>query len=201
MEDPSFTTVLTYGHGDVVRGYDDQWRQGLNPWILTREGDRWFGRGTADNKGQHTINLAALRCVLACRGCLGFNIKILIETGEEVGSLGLREICAANKDRLTADVFIASDGPRITAGQPTVFMGSRGAFNFDMTVDLREGGHHSGNWGGLLANPGIILAHALAVVTSPTGEIKVPQWRPAEIPDSVRDVLRDLTLELSLIHI
>ena len=195
VEDPSFTTVLTYGHGDVVRGYDDQWRQGLNPWILTREGDRWFGRGTADNKGQHTINLAALRCVLACRGCLGFNIKILIETGEEVGSLGLREICAANKDRLTADVFIASDGPRITAGQPTVFMGSRGAFNFDMTVDLREGGHHSGNWGGLLANPGIILAHALAVVTSPTGEIKVPQWRPAEIPDSVRDVLRDLILE------
>ena len=195
VEDPSFTTVLTYGHGDVVRGYDDQWRQGLNPWILTREGDRWFGRGTADNKGQHTINLAALRCVLACRGCLGFNIKILIETGEEVGSLGLREICAANKDRLTADVFIASDGPRITAGQPTVFMGSRGAFNFDMTVDLREGGHHSGNWGGLLANPGIILAHALAAITSPTGEIKVPQWRPAEIPDSVRDVLRDLTLE------
>ena len=61
VEDPSFTTVLTYGHGDVVRGYDDQWRQGLNPWILTREGDRWFGRGTADNKGQHTINLAALR--------------------------------------------------------------------------------------------------------------------------------------------
>ena len=35
VEDPSFTTVLTYGHGDVVRGYDDQWRQGLNPWILT----------------------------------------------------------------------------------------------------------------------------------------------------------------------
>ena len=187
VEDPSFTTVLTYGHGDVVRGYDDQWRQGLNPWILTREGDRWFGRGTADNKGQHTINLAALRCVLACRGCLGFNIKILIETGEEVGSLGLREICAANKDRLAADVFIASDGPRIAPAKPTVFMGSRGAFNFDMTVNLREGGHHSGNWGGLLANPGIILAHALAAITSPTGEIKVPQWRPAGIPDSVRE--------------
>ena len=195
VEDPSFTTVLTYGHGDVVRGYDDQWRHGLNPWILTREDDRWFGRGTADNKGQHTINLAALRCVLACRGCLGFNIKVLIETGEEVGSLGLREICVANKDRLAADVFIASDGPRITSDQPTVFMGSRGAFNFDMTVNLREGGHHSGNWGGLLANPGIILAHALALITSPTGEINVPQWRPVEIPDSVRDVLRNLTLE------
>ena len=194
-EDPAFTTVLTYGHGDVVRGYDDQWRRGLNPWVLTREGDRWFGRGSADNKGQHTINLAALRCVLAYRGYLGFNIKILIETGEEVGSIGLRELCAANKDRLSADVFIASDGPRIAPARPTVFMGSRGAFNFNMNVDLREGGHHSGNWGGLLANPGIILTHAIAAITSSTGEIKVPQWRPTEIPDSVQEVLGQLTID------
>ena len=194
-EDPAFTTVLTYGHGDVVRGYDDQWRRGLNPWVLTREGDRWFGRGSADNKGQHTINLAALRCVLAYRGYLGFNIKILIETGEEVGSIGLRELCAANKDRLSADVFIASDGPRIAPARPTVFMGSRGAFNFNMNVVLREGGHHSGNWGGLLANPGIILAHAIAAITSSTGEIKVPQWRPTEIPDSVQEVLGQLTID------
>ena len=194
-EDPAFTTVLTYGHGDVVRGYDDQWRRGLNPWVLTREGDRWFGRGSADNKGQHTINLAALRCVLAYRGYLGFNITILIETGEEVGSIGLRELCAANKDRLSADVFIASDGPRIAPARPTVFMGSRGAFNFTMSVDLREGGHHSGNWGGLLANPGIILAHAIAAITSSTGEIKVPQWRPTEIPDSVQEVLGQLTID------
>jgi len=194
-EDPAFTTVLTYGHGDVVRGYDDQWRRDLSPWVLTQDGDRWFGRGSADNKGQHTINLAALRYVLANRGYLGFNIKVLIETGEEVGSIGLREICGVNKDRLSADVFIASDGPRIAPAQPTVFMGSRGAFNFAMSVDLREGGHHSGNWGGLLANPGIILAHAIAAITSSTGEIKVPQWRLDEIPGSVQDVLRELTVD------
>lgn len=90
-EGPAFTTVLTYGHGDVVRGYDDQWRRDLSPWVLTQDGDRWFGRGSADNKGQHTINLAALRYVLACRGYLGFNIKVLIETGEEVGSVGLAQ--------------------------------------------------------------------------------------------------------------
>ena len=194
-EDPAFTTVLTYGHGDVVRGYDDQWRRDLSPWVLTQDGDRWFGRGSADNKGQHTINLAALRYTLAYRGYLGFNIKVLIETGEEVGSIGLREICEANKDRLSADVFIASDGPRIAPARPTVFMGSRGAFNFTMSVDLREGGHHSGNWGGLLANPGIILAHAIAAITSSTGEIKVPQWRPDEIPGSVQDVLGELTID------
>src|SRR5690242_5546773 len=52
-------TVLIYGHGDTVRGEEPQWRNGLAPWDVTVEGDRWYGRGTADNKGQHTINISA----------------------------------------------------------------------------------------------------------------------------------------------
>ena len=61
-------TVLLYAHGDVVRGYDEQWRDGLSPWTLVEEGERWYGRGTADNKGQYCINVAALEQVLAERG-------------------------------------------------------------------------------------------------------------------------------------
>ena len=78
-------------------------------------------------------------------------------------------MCRADKDRLAADVLIASDGPRLAPERPTIFLGARGAMNFDLIVDLREGGHHSGNWGGLLANPGVILAHALATITDREG--------------------------------
>ncbi|HEY0425632.1 MAG TPA: hypothetical protein VGC82_20105, partial [Rhodopila sp.] len=35
LEGPDRPTVLTYGHGDTVRGLDDQWREGLSPWTLT----------------------------------------------------------------------------------------------------------------------------------------------------------------------
>ena len=63
IEDPALTTVLTYGHGDVVRAQTDQWRDGLSPFVLTAEGDRLYGRGAADNKGQHLINLAALQAL------------------------------------------------------------------------------------------------------------------------------------------
>ncbi|MFH1602435.1 MAG: M20/M25/M40 family metallo-hydrolase, partial [Pseudomonadota bacterium] len=142
IEDAAPTTVLSYGHGDVIRGQEEQWRAGLDPWRLTREGDRLYGRGSADNKGQHTINLAALDAVLKTRGRLGFNMKLLIETGEETGSPGLREVCAQNKQRFSADVLIASDGPRLTSARPTIFLGTRGVFNFDLSVDLRSGGHH-----------------------------------------------------------
>lgn len=89
-EGDDLPTVLIYGHGDVVAGQDDQWRAGLSPWTLTVDGDHLYGRGTADNKGQHWINISALRTVISERGSLGFNAKILLESDEEMGSRGLR---------------------------------------------------------------------------------------------------------------
>src|SRR3989475_12079713 len=124
MEDDAAVTVLIYGHGDTVRGLDDLWRPGLSPWALTVEGTRLYGRGTADNKGQHSVNIAALAAVIAERGQLGFNVKFLIEMAEEIGSAGLREFCDEHKDGLLkADVLIASDGPRISPRQPTIYLG------------------------------------------------------------------------------
>src|SRR2546421_3492182 len=195
IEDPKRPTVLLYGHGDVIRGQENEWRAGLGPWTLKQEGDRIYGRGTADNKGQHTINLAAVETVLRTRGKLGFNLKVLLETGEEVGSPGLKTVCENQKDLLRADVLIASDGPRLQPQRPTLFLGSRGALNFDLTVELRAGGHHSGNWGGLLANPGIILAHAIASITDARGAIRVPEWRPNSLTPSVKAALKDLVVE------
>src|ERR1700682_5829238 len=194
-EEGAATTVFGYGHGDVIRGLEPQWRDGLSPWELKPVGERLYGRGTADNKGQHSINMAALDCVLQTRGRLGFNTVVLIETGEEIGSPGLREVCREYKDRLKADVLIASDGPRLAPERPTIFLGARGAMNFNLSVELREGGHHSGNWGGLLANPGIILAHALATITTPKGAIQVREWVPSHLPNSVRMALADCAVE------
>ena len=195
IEDPNFVTVLVYGHGDTIRGLDDLWRKGLSPWSIVVEGERIYGRGTADNKGQHSVNIAALAAVLQERGRLGFNVKLLIEMGEEVGSVGLRELCEQHKDGLLqADLLIASDGPRIAPDRPTLFLGARGGHMIDLMVDLREGGHHSGNWGGLLANPGIILAHALACITDARGTIAVPEWRPP-LPQSVRRVLQGVEVD------
>lgn len=195
IEDAALTSVLSYGHGDVIRGQEGEWRAGLDPWVLTRAGDRLYGRGSADNKGQHSINLGALDAVLNTRGRLGFNLKLLIETGEETGSRGLRELCEQNKQRLAADLLIASDGPRLAPERPTIYLGTRGAQNFDLSVDLREGGHHSGNWGGLLRNPGIVLAHAIASITGADGAIRVPEWRPDSLTPSVRAALADLVVE------
>jgi acetylornithine deacetylase/succinyl-diaminopimelate desuccinylase-like protein len=195
IEDPALVTVLVYGHGDTIRGQDGEWRQGLSPWRVVVEGERIYGRGTADNKGQHSVNIAGLEAVLAERGALGFNCKFLIEMGEELGSAGLRELCERHRDGLLkADILIASDGPRIAPRQPTLFLGARGGYPIDLIVDLRSGAHHSGNWGGLLANAGIVLAQALASITDGRGAIRIAEWRPP-LPQSVRQVLAGVEVD------
>ena len=196
IEDPALPTVLGYGHGDVIRGLDDMWEPGLSPWTLTERDGRWYGRGVVDNKGQHAIDIAGQAAVIATRGRLGFNARWLIETGEETGSPGLREVCRAHADALKADVLIGSDGPRLNAERPTVFLGSRGGASFDLWIDAREGGHHSGNWGGLLSNPAIQLSHAIASLVGPTGQIRVHELVPRHgLPDAVRRALADCELE------
>jgi acetylornithine deacetylase/succinyl-diaminopimelate desuccinylase-like protein len=192
LENPNLPTLFSYGHGDVVRGFEGDWRDGRDPWTMVKDGERWYGRGTADNKGQHSVNLAALAAVLAVRGRLGFNCKILLEMSEEIGSVGLAAFAEAHGEELRADLLLASDGPRLAPDKPTLFMGSRGALNFELTVDLRDGGHHSGNWGGLISNAGTRLANALATLVGPKGEILLPALRPEAIPQSVRDVLANV---------
>ncbi|MDP1900269.1 MAG: M20 family metallopeptidase [Rubrivivax sp.] len=191
-ESDALPTVLIYGHGDVIRGQDSSWTRGQGPWQLAQEGERIYGRGTADNKGQHSINFAALAQVLAVRQRLGFNVKVLIETGEETGSPGLAAFCSAQRSELAADVLIASDGPRWHRDRPTVFLGSRGVANFTLALTLREGAHHSGNWGGLLRNPGTVLANAIASMVDGRGRILVPALRPPPVPANVRAALGGL---------
>ena len=196
IENARLPTILGYGHGDVVTGMEEQWSKGQGPWITARDGERLYGRGTADNKGQHTLNMAALRTVLEARGGkLGFNAKFMIEMGEEAGSKGLKELVQKHKSDFVADVLIASDGPRVRQDRPTVALGCRGALNFDLVVNLREGGHHSGNWGGLIANPGFILAHALASIVGPNGELLVEELKAPPMSEAVALAIADVEID------
>ena len=195
-EDASLPTVLTYGHGDVVDGMTGEWRDNLDPWQTTIKGDRVYGRGTADNKGQHSINLSALRAVRETRGGrLGFNAKFIIETGEEIGSPDLRQVCETLRDELKADLFLASDGPRLSADRPTIFLGCRGGLRIHLDVNLRDGGHHSGNWGGVLANPATILAGAIATLVDHNGRILLDRLKPPRISNQVRAALADVEVK------
>jgi acetylornithine deacetylase/succinyl-diaminopimelate desuccinylase-like protein len=195
-ENASAPTVLMYGHGDVVDGMVGEWRDNLDPWRTTTSGNRVYGRGTADNKGQHSINLSALRAVREARGGrLGFNAKFIVEMGEEIGSPDLRQVCELLREELKADLFLASDGPRIAADRPTIVLGCRGGVRIHLDVNLRDGSHHSGNWGGVLANPATILASAIATLVDGKGHLLLDELKPPRLSNQIRAVLADVKIE------
>ena len=81
-------------------------------WELT-EGDdgRWYGRGTADCKGNVVVHLTALRALKAVDGSFPVNIKLIVEGSEEQGTGGLEAYVPPNADSLRADT--------ICVGRPT----------------------------------------------------------------------------------
>lgn len=85
---------------------------------------------------------------------------------------------------------------RVSRTVPDITLGTRGGIAMDIVVDLREGGHHSGHWGGLLKNAGVILSHAIASIISRDGRILLPGWTPKNVPESVTCAARAVQAEV-----
>ncbi len=99
------------------------------------------------------------------------------------------------RDELKADVFVASDGPRLSADRPTIFLGCRGGLRIHLDVELRDGGHHSGNWGGVLANPATILANAISSLVDRQGRLRLDAMKPPRLSNQIRAMLADVKVE------
>jgi acetylornithine deacetylase/succinyl-diaminopimelate desuccinylase-like protein len=117
-------------------------------------------RGAADNKGQHLANILG---VLEARkaGKLAWDVKIILDGEEEVGSPNLGAIVQAHRDKLAADFMVGSDGPK-SDNRPTLLLGVRGLLAVTVRCDNGTGRMlHSGNYGNVTPNPALPLARLL----------------------------------------
>ncbi len=203
---PEAPTVLLYGH------YDVQPPDPLEEWVTppfepTIRNGRLYARGVGDNKGQHFAQLLGLEALLACRGTLPCNVKVLIEGEEEIGSPHLPEFIRLHHDELQADLMIISDGPVHESGQSIISFGVRGLLRFDLYARGANQDVHSGNWGGIVPNPLWTLVHLLATMKNERGEVTIDgfydQVKPltpmerealAKFPLDVEQVKRSLEL-------
>ena len=66
-------TVLGYGHGDVIHGQESQWDNNRNPWKLSFEGDKVYGRETAGSNMteviQYDLKIPIVWLPLSYAGC------------------------------------------------------------------------------------------------------------------------------------
>ncbi|OLS21776.1 MAG: Succinyl-diaminopimelate desuccinylase [Candidatus Heimdallarchaeota archaeon LC_2] len=150
LSDPKNPSVLLYGHYDVQpEGDIDLWN--TPPFEATKIGDKLFGRGSADNKGQHYAHLMGLRYFKENypEEFNKVNIKFILDGDEELGSFSLPAVVEQNKELLMADFVIVSDGPSLIETAPTIVGGVRGIVSFQIKIKHNKIDLHSGNFGGV----------------------------------------------------
>src|SRR6266567_1823490 len=169
---PGRPTVLIYGHYDVQPPDPvEAWR--TPPFQPTLIDGRLYGRGTADNKGQHLAQILAMEGLRAAYGELPCNVKVLLDGEEELGSPNLPAFVERHKDLLDADLAIWSDGPVHESGRWCLVFGVRGIVTFELRAHGANRPLHSGNWGGVAPNPLWALVHLLASMKDPHNRVTV----------------------------
>lgn len=160
-------TVLLYCHYDVQPSLgDDEWRTPV--WELT-EGDdgRWYGRGTADSKGNIVAHLTALRALRALDGSFPVHVKLVAEGSEEQGTGGLEAFVPTHADLLRADAICVVDVGNVAVGRPTLTTSLRGMATVDITLAGLDHPVHSGIFGGAAPDA---LAGLIQVLATLHGE-------------------------------
>jgi acetylornithine deacetylase/succinyl-diaminopimelate desuccinylase-like protein len=189
-------TLLSYGHYDVYPAdrAGEGWR--TDPFQPVIEGDRIFGRGAGDNKGQHLALLNAVRIWRATRGELPIRIKFILEGDEETGSEPLPHFVRAERARLRADLVCYADGPMFPDDQPVLLCGVRGLLGLEFHATGAARNLHSGNFGGVAPNPTLDLIQLLAAMVDRDGRLRVPGTHNFGEPVSQADRAAIATLPL-----
>ena len=172
LVDPSWKTVLVYGHYDVqpVEPLEKWNSDPFEPEI--HDGAIW-GRGANDDKGQLFMHIKAFE-YLVRTGCLRHNVKFMFEGEEEIGSPNLPAWIRAHKDLLSADVCLVSDTTMISDKVPSINCGMRGMAYLEVKVTGPNKDLHSGHYGGAVANPITTLCELIASLHDADGRVAIP---------------------------
>jgi acetylornithine deacetylase/succinyl-diaminopimelate desuccinylase-like protein len=135
---------------------------------------RIFARSTSDAKGPAMAFIASLDALQEMKAEPNYNIKVIMDFEEELGSPNLPAAVATYKKELSADMLIIYDGPRHISNQPTLSFGARGICEITLTTFGPRTPVHSGNYGNYTPNPALRLASLLASMKNEDGWVTLP---------------------------
>ncbi|MBL7875038.1 MAG: M20/M25/M40 family metallo-hydrolase, partial [Cyclobacteriaceae bacterium] len=151
-------TISESQHAD----YDLQWRI--------------FARSASDSKGPAMAFLSSLDILKELRVTPAFNVKVIMDFQEELGSPTLPELVTANKDLLQASMVLIMDGTRHVSNLPTLNFGARGIATIKLKVFGPRNDLHSGQYGNYAPNPVFTLTHLLAGMKDDSGKVLIPHY-------------------------
>jgi acetylornithine deacetylase/succinyl-diaminopimelate desuccinylase-like protein len=179
----SAPTVLCYGHFDV-QPPDPLELWDSEPFEPEVRGDRLYGRGVADDKGQLYMLLAGARA-LARAGELPVNVRFACDGEEETGGHSIVEFLEA--DEQGADAAVIFDSGMIREDLPAFNIATRGLVYFHIELSTGRTDMHSGHFGGAALNAAHALIRTLDKLIATDGRLVEP-LRQGIVPPSAQEL-------------
>jgi acetylornithine deacetylase/succinyl-diaminopimelate desuccinylase-like protein len=188
FQDSPYQAVLKQCDGDDCA---------IIPWdrLKTDWNPDWkiFARSASDSKGPAIAFLSALEILNEQKIKPAFNIKVIMDFQEELGSPSLPALVEANKELLKAEAMLIMDGARHLSNLPTLTFGARGIATMTLTVYGGSGDLHSGQYGNYAPNPAFKLARLLAAMKDEDGRVLIPGYYDGvELSEKEKAILNDL---------
>ena len=167
-------TLLFYNHYDVQPAepfelWDDP------PFSGKVKGNKVFGRGSADDKGELITRIKAVESFLKINGDVPCNIKFVIEGEEETGSAHIEKYLKKFKKKFSCDGVIWEFGYVDSKNRPIVGLGMKGLLFVELSVKEAKRDAHS-SLAVLIKNPAWRLIQTVNSLRNSDGKILIKDW-------------------------
>jgi acetylornithine deacetylase/succinyl-diaminopimelate desuccinylase-like protein len=178
------------------RGAAGDWQDVSEDVLQARPLDaelRVFARSASDDKAPILMMLTAFDVLAQQLAAPAFNVKVMLDGEEEIGSPSLAATVASDRAAFAADALVILDGPLHASGRPTVVFGNRGIAQTTLTVFGARSPLHSGHYGNYAPNPALRLASLLASMKDEEGRVLIPGfYNGVQLTEADRIMLADV---------
>ena len=167
-------TLMCYNHYDVQPAEPfDLWDD--PPFSGARKGNKIFGRGATDDKGELITRIKAVEACLKTTGDVPCNIKFVIEGEEETGSAHIEEYLKKYKKKFSCDGVIWEFGYVDAKNRPIIGLGMKGLLFVELSVKESKIDAHS-SLAVLIKNPAWRLIEVVNTLRNSDGKVLIKGW-------------------------
>jgi len=179
-------TLMFYNHYDVqpVEPFD-LWDD--PPFSGKIKGNKIFGRGSSDDKGELITRIKAVEAALKTTGDVPCNIKFVIEGEEETGSAHIDDYLKKYQKKFSCDGVIWEFGYVDSQNRPIIGLGMKGLLYVELSVKESIRDAHS-SLAVLIKNPAWRLIEAVQTLRDSDGKILIKDWYKETTPLSKQDL-------------
>lgn len=179
-------TLMFYNHYDVQPAEPfDLWDD--PPFSGTKKGNKIFGRGATDDKGELITRIKAVEACLKTTGDVPCNVKFVIEGEEETGSAHIEKYLKKYKKKFSCDGVIWEFGYVDAKNRPIIGLGMKGLLFVELSARESKIDVHS-SLAVLIKNPAWRLIEAVKTLRDSNGKILIKDWYKEVVPLSKKDL-------------